>query len=211
MAHIKKPPELPVEGWPRPYIRDGVPGLPIERQSEMLMTLGLDLSDEKKIWMDRVSRPRIKARGPLPMRDEVVNPRHFGETIYIAGLRVLGWDNLDVMRAATKAFEKQCRIYCADTGVVFSAETPASEILKALTLAEEARRRARTKRATEGQVSRQANRLSRGLAIARRLWPGPMTVDEIAKEAGLSRRTLYEHLPSRDEARDEKKRGKKHV
>ncbi len=207
---IPPKPPLPVEGWPRPYMRDGVPGLSIERQEEMLAALGLDLSDGK-IYVDNLSRKRIQARGPLPERDYAVSPPHLGETVYLAGFRVLGWDNLDTMRAATTAFEHGCKIYCADTGSVYSAETPAGEMIKALTQAEEARRRARTSRALDGQLSRRAERLERGLAIAKREWAGPLTVAVIAQMANLSTRTLYAHLPPRSKAREQAARKGQHA
>lgn len=211
-ARKKNPPkpELPIPGWPRPYLRDGVPGLTFESQFEMLSALGLDLSDGK-VWVDRMGRKRIASRAPLVERDSVVSPVHFGETIYIAGLRVLGWDNLDVMRAAAKAFGSDCRIYCADTGKVYSAESTAPEMLEALTKAEEARRRARTRGATDGQLSRRAARLDRGLAIAKREWGGPLTVAVIAQMAKLSTRTLYAHLPPRSEARKQAARKGQHA
>ncbi len=212
-ARIKKfppKPPLPVEGWPRPYMRDGVPGLPVERQEEMLAALGLELTDDKA-YIDSLSRKRIVTRGPLPERDQAVTPAHHGETIYVASLRVLGWDHLDAMRAMSTAFERDCRIYCADTGAVYSGATPADEMIKAFTRAEEARRRARTSRATEGQLSRRAKHVEEGLAIARRVWSGPLTVAQIAEMAHLSTRTLYAHLPPRSEARDEQKKGKPHA
>lgn len=186
-------------------------GLPIERQIEMLTALGFDLSDDATFWVDRLSRTKVKSHGPLLMRDQAVSPTHHGETVYVAGLRVLGWDHLDVMRAATKAFAAECRIYCADTGAVYSAETPAAEMLKALTMAEEARRRDRTKQATEGAQTRRDRRIKAGLAIARPLWPTMMTVAQIVEASGVSSNTLYKYLPPREEARDEAKNGKKHV
>ena len=208
---IPPKPELPVAGWPRPYIRDGVRGLPIELQREMLEALGLDLSDEKRIWVDRLSRAKIKVRAALPMRDQVVSSSNRGETVYLAGLRVLGWDNLDVMRAATIAFEHDYRIHCADTGSTYSKETPADEMIKALTRSEEARRRARVRSATDERVGRQKRRVEAGLEIARPLWDGPDTVAEIEKLSGVSRRTLYDHLPPRKLARERKRKDKEHV
>jgi hypothetical protein len=212
LRHRKKPEPkpLPVEGWPRPYMRDGVPGLPIERQEEMLAALGLDLSDDK-IYVDQLSRKKIAAHAPLPERDYAVDPPHFGETVYVAGLRVLGWDHLDVLRATAKAFAEQCRIYCADTGAVYSANTPAEEMVNALARAEEARRRARTSRALEGQLSARAARLKAGLAIARPEWPGLLTVAEIEKMSKLNRRTLYTHLGDRKAAREKEARKNDHA
>jgi len=68
MRKQKKIPPLPVEGWPRPYVRDGVPALSMEKQEEMLEALGLDLSDQKA-YRDNLSRPKIRKRAPLVERD----------------------------------------------------------------------------------------------------------------------------------------------
>ena len=209
-----EPKPLPVEGYPRPYIRDGVPGLSLERQEEMLSSLGLDMSDDAKIYVDRFSRKRVNSRPHLKQRDQAISPPHpwqIGETIYIAGLRVLGWDNLEVMRSATTAFNKGCRIYCVDTGSLYSADTPAAEMIDALTKAEEARRRARTGPATEGQLGRRARRVQRGLEIARPLWDGEMSGTDIAKLSRLSVRTLYAKLGRRFAAKEAKRKANQHA
>jgi len=205
-----KPEALPVEGWPRPYLRDGVAGLPIERQREMLAELGLGLAADRA-YIDEMGRARIAKKGALPRRDEAVNPRHPGEVVYVAGLRVLGWDHLDVLRAMSAAFDAGARIYCADTRSVYSGEMPAHEIARALARAEEARRSARTKRATEGSLSRRAKRVQDGLAVAREMWTGPASARNIAAIVGLSTRTLYARLGPRSEAKEVKAKGKKHA
>ena len=200
----KPRPALPFEGFPRVYVRDGVPGLPIERQVEMLEAIGLDLSDEKKLYIDRLSKKASHARATLKMRDQVIHPDkewQRGEVVVLAGLRVLGWDDPEVMRSAATAFERGCLIYCADTGSLYSAETPAIELLRALEQAAMARRRARTTRATEGSAQARAEKVARGLAIAKEHWPTRMPMTEIEALSGLRRRTLYEHLPGRKEAR----------
>lgn len=209
----KNPPPLPVEGYPRPYVRDGVPGLPMERQEEMLAALGLDLSDGK-IYRDELSRPKIRKRAPLPERDAAISPRRPGETIYVASLRVLGWDSHEAIRAMTTAANNAAKIHCADTGETYSAETVAPDILSALTRAEQARRRARMAPAGDSARAAQERRVAKGLAIAREHWgrpPGEISVIEIAKLAGLSSRTLYHHLKPRTEAQEEAAHGKRHV
>jgi hypothetical protein len=209
----KKIVTLPVEGWPRPYVRDGVPGLPMERQEEMLAAIGLDISDDK-IYRDKLSRPKIRARAPLPERDYAATPRQPGEIVYVASLRVLGWDHLDVIRAMAVAAKHRALIHCVDTGETYSPETASPDILSALTRAEEARRRARMAPAGTSARAAQKRRLEVGLEIAREHWgrpPGEISVVEISKLSGLSARTLYHHLPSRTIAQEEATHGKRHV
>jgi hypothetical protein len=209
-----QPPPLPVEGWPRPYVRDGVPGLPMERQEEVLAPLGFDMADNALVWRDELSRPKIRKRAALPERDSAVSPPHAGEVVYIASLRVLGWDNLDVIRAMAVAAKHQARIHCVDTGETYSADTAAPEILSALTRSEEARRRARMAPAASASGATRRLRIEKGLAIAREHWgrpAGEISVVEIAKLAGLSTRTLYHHLSPRTLAQEEAAHGKRHT
>jgi hypothetical protein len=206
-------PPLPVDGYPRPYVRDGVPGLTMERQEEMLAAIGLDLSDGK-IYRDELSRAKIRKRAPLPERDQVISPRRPGETVYVASLRVLGWDSHEVIRVMATAAKNAAKIHCVDTGETYSAETAAPEILSALTRAEEARRRARMVPAGASARAAQRLRVERGLKIAKEHWgrpPGEISVVEIAKLAGLSTRTLYAKLPPRTLAQEEAANGKRHV
>jgi hypothetical protein len=202
-----------VEGYPRPYVRDGVPGLSMEKQEEMLEALGLDLSDQKA-YRDNLSRPKIRKRAPLVERDLAIVPRLPGETIYVASLRVLGWDSHEVIRVMAIAAAKAAKIHCVDTSETYSAETPAPEILSALTRAEQARRRARMAPAGNSAQAAQKRRVEKGLAIAKEHWgrpPGEISVAEIAKLAGLSTRTLYHHMPSRTQTQEEALHGKRHA
>jgi DNA invertase Pin-like site-specific DNA recombinase len=190
-----------------------VPGLSMERQEEMLEAIGLDLSDGK-IYRDSLSRPKVRKRAPLPERDFAISPRHPGETIYVASLRVLGWDSHEVIRMMALAAKYAAKIHCVDTGETYSAETTAPEILSALTRAEAARRRARMAPAASGARATQKRRVEKGLAIAKEHWgrpPGEISVAEIAKLAGLSTRTLYTHLPPRTLAQEEAALGKRHA
>lgn len=206
---------LPITGWPRPYVRSGVPGLSMERQEEMLTAIGIDFSGNGYgIFCDKLSRAKILKRAPLPERDSVVNPTHTGEVIYVASLRVLGWDHLDVAKAMAQAARRAASIHCADTGETYSPTTTAPDILNALIRAEEARRRTRLDPAREAARATKQRRIEKGLAIARQHWPRPpgeISVKEIAKLAGLSVRTLYHRLPPRTQAQEEAKHGKPHA
>ncbi len=207
-----KPP-LPVEGWPRPYLRDGVPGLPIEEQEDALLASGLTV-DSQHAYIDNLSRAKIRARAPLLERDQAVDPPHPGETVYVASLRVLGWDSLDVMRAMQVAARKNVRVHCLDVGETYSGDMSANELLSALVRSEEARRRARMAPAASASRQTQKRRVAVGLDIAREHWarpPGEISVKEIAKLAGLSTRTLYAKLPPRTQAQEEAVHGKRHT
>jgi hypothetical protein len=185
----------------------------MERQEEMLAEAGLDISDEA-IYRDKLSRPKIRKRVPLLQRDIAIRPRRPGEVVYLASLRVPGWDTHEVIRAVAIAIQHGARIHCVDTGETYGAETAAADILSALTRSEQARRRARMVPAEKSARAAQKRRLERGLAIAKEHWarpPGEISVKEIAKLAGLSSKTLYTHLPPRELAREEKKHGKRHA
>lgn len=191
-------------GWPRPYLRDGVPGLLLERQMEMLREAGIDVSDSRMLYIDRLSRAAIKKRDPasLKQRADVLNPRHEGETIYVAGLRVLGWRMSDIARALLAAAQHGANVHCVDTGTTYSADMPGEMLLEALASAEEAHRRGeaidRQARAVSASQRARARRKADRLARIRDRWrDGNYTVDQLSEESGLSRRTLYNELGPR--------------
>ena len=195
-------------GYPRPYLRVGVPGLSIERQLEMMRTVGVDVSDLRMLYIDRLTKAAVKTRDPgsLKERDEVLSPRRSGEAVYLAGLRVLGFDMPDRAHALAQAWRKGAVVYCIDIDTVFSAETPLLEVVDALASATEADRRAanseKQARATDASSKRRARRKLEALAIARPKWRDrAYTVKQIATECGLSRRTLYNELGSRWETK----------
>lgn len=179
----------------------------------MLAAIGLDLSDGA-ICRDELSRKKIQARAALPGRDHVVRPRHPDETVYLASLRVLGWDQLDVMRALAEAHKHKAKVYCVDVGEVIVSETPAGELLQILTRSEEARRRSRTSPAQKAAREVEANRIAKAIAEAEKLWPLPsseITVKGIAAKVGVSVRTLYTKLSDRSTAQEEALHGKRHT
>jgi AraC-like DNA-binding protein len=191
-------------GFPRPYLRDGVPGLPIERQREMLQAAGVDISDERMLFVDRLTDAAIKRRDPVALKQRavVLNPLHEGETIYIAGLRVLGWTMSDIARSLLAAAKRQANVHCVDTGVTYSADMPGSELLEALAGAEEAHRRGTAQEKQHRAVTAARAAKNRRTAVkvlrAEPLWRDRnYTVDQIAAEVGLSRRTLYNALGPR--------------
>ncbi len=201
-------------GYPRPYLRDGVPNLSLERQREMMRTVGIDVTDDRMLYVDKLTKAAAKAKDPasLKQRDDVLNPRREGETVYLAGLRVLGWSMSDIARALAQAWRRKATVYCIDIDHVYSAETPVSELLDAMASAMEAHHRAiaseRQARASSASQKARTRRKLQKLAIARPKWHDKaFTVEQISAEAGLSRRTLYNELGSRWE----NDRGNPHV
>ena len=194
-------------GYPRPYLRDGVPGLSLERQREMMRTVGIDVTDEHMLYVDHLTKAAVKARDPasLKEREYVLTPRLPGEAIYLAGLRVLGWTMSDIAHALAQAWRRKLAVYCIDIDRVFSEDTPLIEMLDAIASAEEAHRRAagqdRAAKATSASRKKREDRKVKKLAVARPLWHDRnFTVPQIEAESGLSRRTLYNELGPRWEA-----------
>jgi hypothetical protein len=198
-------------GYPRPYLRDGVPGLPFERQLEMLREAGVDVSDPRMLYVDRLTKAAIKRRDPAALKDrvDVLNPRREGETIVVAGLRVLGWTMSDIARALLAAAQRKANVYCVDTGATYSIDMPGEMLLEALASAEEGHRRGLAKdkqtRAVTASQRVRARRKTERLARIRDKWRDrDYTVDQLSEESGLSRRTLYNALgPRFDDAANE--------
>jgi len=181
----------------------------------MMRTVGIDVTDDRMLYIDRLTKAQIKAREPgdLQQRDEALkpDPNLPPEAIYIAGLRVLGFTMADIAHALAQAWRRNAVVYCIDIDTVFSINTPMPEMLDAIAEADDADRRARNAekqaRATDASQQKRARRKLRKLAAIRDRWSDPKarTADLIA-EAGLSRRTVYTALGPRFE-----KKGKPHV
>ncbi len=199
-------------GYARPYLRDGVPGLPFDRQLEMLRAAGVDVSDPKKLYVDRLTKAAVKRRDPASLKDrgdalnprpgDLLNPHREGETIYVAGLRVLGWTMSDIARSLLAATRRKANVHCVDTGQTFSADMPGEALLEALASAEEAHRKGvvkeRQARATTASERARAKRKKAALDKIRDRWHDrAYDTDELIKEAGLSRRTVYSELKAR--------------
>lgn len=173
----------------------------------MMRTAGIDVTDQRMLYVDKLTKAAVKAREPgsLKEREEVLSPRRSGEAIYLAGLRVLGWTMPDIAHALAQAWRHKAVVYCIDIDRVFSVETPLSELLDAIASAEEASRRAanseKQARATTASQKKRTRQKLEKLAIARPKWRDrSFTVDQIAAESGLSRRTLYNELGPRWES-----------
>jgi hypothetical protein len=200
------------EGHPRPYVRDGVADLPREQQLTVLRDAGVPLD---QLFEDRLSRRQIKARSYADLKDlaEMLRPttRTTPETIFVASLRVLGWDIADIARSIAAAGRRHAAIVALDTNQVIPAGA-GPEVLDLLADIEDQQQRAR-KSATlskgrEAAKRRRDNRWQRARVIAIPLWGKPSeewSAEKIAKELadrGLkySVKTLYNRLGTREEA-----------
>lgn len=201
---------------PRPYLRDGVPGLPIEAQERLLREAGINLADA---YVDRLSRTQIKRREAAALKQRAImlqpTSRKDAETIYVAGLRVLGWTMADVARTLNAAGKRNANVHAVDIGKTFTATTLQAELLEALADAEDARRRGQTadarRVAVEVTRGRRLKATDAKMKRARELWPklGEWSVAQISKEVGLSVTLLYRRLGPRETFLERMK--KKHV
>jgi hypothetical protein len=204
---------------PRAYLRDGVPGLPIEQQEAMLKAAGVDLAGA---YIDRLNKAQVKRREPdsLTDRAQMLRPtaRKMAEVIYVAGLRVLGWTMADTSRSLAAAGRRSASVHAVDTGKTFTAATLDAELLEALADAEDAHRRGRTEAARSAGVQAAAAMRERKrrtkLEKARAEWvkpPGEVSAADIAAAVGISVRSLHKPLRPRAEAREKVGRRRPHV
>lgn len=171
---------------------------------EMLRGAGVDVSDPSKLYVDRLTKAAVKRRDPASLKDRIdaLSPRRAGETIYVAGLRVLGWTMSDIARSLLAASMNKANVHCVDTGQTFSADMPGAALLAALAGAEEAHRRGVVKErqgraVTASQRKREKIRKAAIDKIRDRWHDRAYDTDELIKESGLSRRTVYNELKAR--------------
>jgi len=172
----------------------------------MLREAGVDVSNPRMLYVDRLSKAAVKKRDPaaLKQRASLLDPEHDGETIYIAGLRVLGWTMNDIARALLAAANSNTNVHCVDTGTTYSADMPGPALLEALASAEEAHRRGvaqdRQTRATTASQRKRAKAKQAALNKIRERWRDRAhDTDALIAESGLSRRTVYTALGPRFE------------
>lgn len=189
----------------------------------MLRAAGVDLGGESmdRSFVDRLSKNQIRKheRKALKQRAYLLAPstRTTTEMVYVASLRVLGWNIFDIANCILLASKRKARIRCVDTGMTYSLEMSGMELLQALVLAEEASMRNRAKILSGGVSAAAAAKKRRNtpkLRHARELWARPSTeisAKEIAARVRLSVRTLYKELGTREDARDAAERGKPHA
>jgi AraC-like DNA-binding protein len=202
------------------YLRDGVPALTLEGQVKLLTDAGVDMS---YVYEDRMTKAAIKRRDPaaLKQRDLMLAPtsrKDSPETIYVAGLRVLGWDMRDIARALAAAGRRTASVFAVDTGTLYDHTTLDAVLLEGLAAADTARRKGQTLAGrTAGQAAAQAKALKKRTAALKAAYDDWIKPDhevsgaEISRRVGLSRRTLHTYLGPRGEARANAERKKNHV
>ncbi|MDB5848245.1 MAG: hypothetical protein JWP29_1997 [Rhodoferax sp.] len=195
---------------PRPYLRDGVPGLSFDDQEAAMKAADIDIS---RAYVDRLSKTQCHRRDPASLKDraEMLKPsrRHEPELIIVASLRVLGWSMADICQSLAAAALRNASVRVLDRGETFDADTMDDALLEALADAEAQRKRGQTATArsagVEAAAAARRKRREKALAEAKPLWglpPGEISGAEIAKRVRLSIRLLHKHLGTRADARE---------
>jgi hypothetical protein len=201
------------EGHPRPYIRDGVSGLPREEQREILTKAGVPMG---QLFEDKLSRRQVKAQRPDDLKDraDLVLPttRTTTEVIYVAAFRVLGWNMADIADTLAKAARRNVtHVVAVQARRILPLSRSDADIMDALVEIDAERRRAAYERqlaqGREVTQRRRSAKWERARKIAEPLWimepddPGWMKGEDVAFKVGYSVRTLHKRLGTREDAR----------
>ncbi|MFT9089463.1 MAG: hypothetical protein ABF479_00385 [Gluconacetobacter sp.] len=200
----------------RLYVRNGVSGLPPERQLQLIESAGYSGA----VYCDELSRNDMRARNvaALIQRAEMLRPirRHASERIVVASLRCLALTAVDLSSVLVAAEKRNATIYAVDIGISFSPGGNAEAVQAAMLAWEQGRRIGQTQAAREKAAvvypKIAGERRDRSLQIARPLWSLPtaeITGAEIAKRAGLSVASLITHLGPRRKAQKARERKSK--
>lgn len=192
-----------LEPWPRTYARDGVHGLSLDRQLEMLAGI-----ETRSRYIDRLTIRQLTRRDPasLKQRKELLRPtsRRTPERIYVASFRVLGWTIPDICRVIAAAGRRNASVYALDVDREISVAMPGPELLEAIAVLYEERitadREGVRYAGVEASKEARRNRRAAKLTKARELWgrpPGEISAADIARQVGLSVRTLHTYLGPR--------------
>lgn len=204
------------EGHPRPYIRDGVPGLPREQQREILTAAGVSML---QVFDEKLSGAAVKRRRPeeLKVRAWLVRPperKWSPEVIYVAEYRVLGWSMPDIADTLARAARRNVLYVVAIRGErIFPLKQDDASILEVLGQIDEERRRASQKLTLEANRAAAKKRRDRRWERLKReiepLWgadPDSETwvkSEDIAYKFGFkSINTIKNHLGTRELVRE---------
>lgn len=192
-----------------PYVRDGVPGLSMDRQEEILLEAGVDMAC---VFRDCLGDVQLSSRNPLSLvaRARMLSgmSAQDGITMHLASLRVLGWTMGDIVSVLASVASTGASIRVHDLCREFHLRPTDVGLMEALAQAEETRRRAQTQAARAVGVQAAADakegRRTARLQEAWALWHlsgSQATVAQIGTRVGLSASTLKRHLGSRGKAR----------
>ena len=191
------------------YLREGVPGLSIAQQEEMLAQAGISL---KGAYRDSLNPTQLRRREPgsLRQRAKMLSPANYPtpdtapKVIHVAALRCIGWSVADVARALAAASRLGTGVHAIDTGETFSAGTLHPGLLEALACLDETWRRGQTedgRSAAAAVISAKAEEARRvKIEAARPLWAKPsseISSVEITLHVGMSLRSLHKWLGPR--------------
>ena len=201
------------------YLRDGVPGLSITDQEQLLKQAGIDID---QAYRDVLNPTQLRRREPGSLRQRArlltpgancIAPKVAPMMIHVAALRCLGWNVGDVARALATASRMGASIHAVDTGETFTPAMLHAGVLDALAGVDETWRRGQTEEgrsaaavviAAKAEAARHAK-----IEAARPLWgksSAEISAIEIAQRVGISLRTLNKWLGPRAKARAETKK-----
>lgn len=200
---------------PRPYIRDGVPGLPREQQREILTKAGVPMH---QVFDEQLSCAAVKRRRPeeLKVRAWLVEPprrKYSPEAIYVAEFRVLGWTMPDIADTLARAARRNVlHVVAVRRKQIIELTQDHASILEALGTIDQERRRAAYELALKANRDAAKKRRDRRWEKLKREiepWWGAeedgenwMKGEDIAHKFAVSYNTIVNHLGTRSEARE---------
>lgn len=201
--------DTPLKPHPRPYIRDGVPGLTLQQQIDFMALAHYPV---EHAYIDRLSKARAKRRDPDDLKQRAVmlqpSTRQTPELVIVASLRCLGWTMADIASALAAAGRRNASVLALDRGETYTPRSLEPKLLEALADAEIGRKRAQTAAGRSAGAaaakSRHEKRRQEWLKKALLQWERPsqeITAKEIAAEFKVSVRTLNQWLGPREQAR----------
>jgi len=194
------------------YLREGVPGLSVEQQEQLLLQAGVSLEGA---YQDTLNPTQFRRREPdsLRQRARMLNPATYSspdrmpEVIHVAAFRCLGWSVADIARALAVVSRMGAGVHAIDLGETLTASMLHVGLLEALAGVDESWRRGQTEEgrsAAAAVISTKAEAARRAkIEAARPLWAKPsseISSIEITQRVGMSLRSLHKWLGPRRKA-----------
>lgn len=195
------------------YLREGVPGLSVDQQEELLRKIGVSLEGAYRDTLNPTQLRRREA-GSLRQRAQMLNPATYPspervpQVIHVAAFRCLGWSVADVARALAAVSRMGAGVHAIDMSETLTVSMLHVGLLEALAGVDETWRRGQTEDgrsaaavviATKAEVARRAK-----IEAAKPLWAKPsseISSVEITRRVGMSLRSLHKWLGPRIKAR----------